>query len=906
MTKTIALCLSDPALTCSPRSVKSLLRGTSLILVTASQLALTATLVQAQSSDDIDIGSPHYAGSTSYHTNFSLSGTTSVTQAIYTVSGGGSDIWNNSDHFHFNRGPLTGNGTVSAQVLSIGNTNSWAKSGVMLRNDTTASSAYAAIYVTPGNGVSFQWRASAGVNANFVQQQGVTAPVWLKLHRSANSVSAYYSKDGSSWTQLGSAKSVALGNVALAGVAVTAHNDSALCTSTLANVLATPDVDSRYLHAFGNKVVNASGAVVNLRGTNLGGWLVTEDWMTGDASGVGRFALETLESRFGVAQAGVLINAWRDNWINANDLDNIKSYGFTAVRVPFSWRNLQDASGNWILSPQGTIDFSRFDWTVQEAAKRGLYVIFDFHVWEGQQAGYGDICQGQDPGSAETAEGAAIWSQLAAHFAGNGTVAAFDLINEPTGSNNFYQAHRAFYSAIRAQDPNRLVIAEWVNAFDTPALGWSNFMLSDHYNNQDLPSFGTWMNNILTASGDASLSIPFFEGEFKPQDASAPWLQQNCIDLTVAMDQLNWAWTTWCYKGVNNGGWALTNYDTSLSYNVQTSSYDTLLTQFTSVLTQWCTTGQANNLWPYTQYIAGMSYGATYVVPTNLPIASPTITALINSSSGLAADDAGGSTAQNVQIVQSTINSGASQNWVVNCLSNGNWAFINTASALALGSTSASDAAIQSSWTNSSTQQWTLTANGDGSYQLVNVANGLALDDSGASNASGNPLILWPGSSAVNQKWTFQNEMPLIANHAYKFVPECAPGSALEVSGASTSAGANVDIWAATGSANQSWIAVGDQNGVWEFAPMQATDMRMDVFAAGTANNTNVGQWYAGGAINQKWRLYRNADGSYSLEPQNAPGMRLDVYGAGSANGTNVEIWSANGFSQQAWRIYAQ
>ena len=65
--------------------------------------------------------------------------------------------------------------------------------------------------------------------------------------------------------------------------------------------------------------------------------------MCGQTDNGGRFALEQLEARFGPAQAATLINAWRDNWFTDRDLDNIQSYGFNVLRVPFSWRNLQDA-----------------------------------------------------------------------------------------------------------------------------------------------------------------------------------------------------------------------------------------------------------------------------------------------------------------------------------------------------------------------------------------------------------------------------------------------------------------------------------------------------------------------------------------------------------------------------------
>ena len=43
------------------------------------------------------------------------------------VVGGGIDIWDTSDQFHFVYQPLTGDGTIQARVTSIEETDPWAK-----------------------------------------------------------------------------------------------------------------------------------------------------------------------------------------------------------------------------------------------------------------------------------------------------------------------------------------------------------------------------------------------------------------------------------------------------------------------------------------------------------------------------------------------------------------------------------------------------------------------------------------------------------------------------------------------------------------------------------------------------------------------------------------------------------
>src|SRR5579862_5747346 len=81
------------------------------------------------------------------------------------------------------------------------------------------------------------------------------------------------------------------------------------------------------LHAQGRQIRDSAGKIVQLRGVNVGGWLVTEAWMCGQTDDGKRKALEQLEARFGPEKATVLMNAWQDNWITSADLDAVKEYG---------------------------------------------------------------------------------------------------------------------------------------------------------------------------------------------------------------------------------------------------------------------------------------------------------------------------------------------------------------------------------------------------------------------------------------------------------------------------------------------------------------------------------------------------------------------------------------------------
>jgi hypothetical protein len=177
-------------------------------------------------STDTDIGSPSPAGSANYN---SSTGT-------YTVAGGGADIWNASDQFNFLSKSYSGDGAIVARVTSVTNTSSWAKAGVMFRDSLAANAMYVDVIVTPGQGVSFQYRSATGGNCVHTDVTGITAPEYVRLVRSGNTFTGYYSSDGSNWTQIGSTVTIAMSSTAQLGLAVTAHNNGSLCTASFTNL----------------------------------------------------------------------------------------------------------------------------------------------------------------------------------------------------------------------------------------------------------------------------------------------------------------------------------------------------------------------------------------------------------------------------------------------------------------------------------------------------------------------------------------------------------------------------------------------------------------------------------------------------------------------------------------------
>jgi regulation of enolase protein 1 (concanavalin A-like superfamily) len=155
----------------------------------------------------------------------------------FTVDGGGADIWGTADAFHFVAQPVSGDWEIETQVTSVENVNAWTKAGLMIRETLDAGSKHAAIYVTPGKGLSFQYRASTNGTSAAIAAGSGTAPKWIKLARTGSTFTAYVKASDGSWTKVASTTITMASGVEI-GLAVSSHDASRLATATFASVTA--------------------------------------------------------------------------------------------------------------------------------------------------------------------------------------------------------------------------------------------------------------------------------------------------------------------------------------------------------------------------------------------------------------------------------------------------------------------------------------------------------------------------------------------------------------------------------------------------------------------------------------------------------------------------------------------
>ena len=176
------------------------------------------------------------------------------------ISGGGVDIWGNSDQFRFVYRQLRGDGAIVAKVHSLINTSGWAKAGVMIRETLDPASAYAFMFPTPDGRRAFQNRTITGGSATSAHSDigASSLPLWVKVERKGDQFTGYYSQDGKNWivnnpdnsgsTPSDSANPVQfmmMGDVYI-GLAVTSHNVGVPTIAELSNVSTTGTVTGQW------------------------------------------------------------------------------------------------------------------------------------------------------------------------------------------------------------------------------------------------------------------------------------------------------------------------------------------------------------------------------------------------------------------------------------------------------------------------------------------------------------------------------------------------------------------------------------------------------------------------------------------------------------------------------------
>jgi len=175
-------------------------------------------------------------------------GSTNYANGVFTVQGGGKDIWSGLDQFYMAGQSLTGDKTLIARITTLNAIDHLAKGGLMFRESLGSKAKFILLDVKPGGGIELTERIFIGADAISCERIQATnpppstsTPMWLKLVKSGDSFTAYYATSVSmptDWISCGPAVKLSLNaDTYYAGLVVCSHSDnSALATCVFDNV----------------------------------------------------------------------------------------------------------------------------------------------------------------------------------------------------------------------------------------------------------------------------------------------------------------------------------------------------------------------------------------------------------------------------------------------------------------------------------------------------------------------------------------------------------------------------------------------------------------------------------------------------------------------------------------------
>jgi glucan 1,3-beta-glucosidase len=320
----------------------------------------------------------------------------------------------------------------------------------------------------------------------------------------------------------------------------------------------------------GTKIVDEKGVPVQLRGVNLGCWLLPEPHFLGMSFRDEKSLWAGLEQRVGKAKMEEIREAFRAAWITADDFQNVKKLGLNHVRVPFPYTLLESDEAAGVYKDEG---WKWLDNAVTWSEEAGIYCILDLHGAPGRQS------KAEHTGERERNElwssranqqrTVKLWQAIAKRYKGRTAIAAFDLLNEPMGAPDakpMLAFQFQLLRAVRDIDPQRLVIIEDgykgierfvpVAAKDRSGLIYSVHVYPTLTEPQPSPThheryFSERMPKMLKEQ--ARFGQPLYIGEWNVVQESAggaPMLKKH-VD---AMGRAGWSWSLWIYKQANPNG----------------------------------------------------------------------------------------------------------------------------------------------------------------------------------------------------------------------------------------------------------------------------------------------------------------------------------------------------------------
>ena len=173
---------------------------------------------------ETDVGNPARKGSAAVDAH-----------GVYTITGGGANIWGAADAFHFVWKKMSGDLALTARLRFEGEGKiAHRKAGILVRQTLEGGSPWAGVMLHGDGLTSLQYRETAGGLTKEVRA-AVSAPAIIRLTRRGDTFSFAVARSGEALADAGSIK-VALTDPVYVGLGVCSHDDTVTETAVFSEV----------------------------------------------------------------------------------------------------------------------------------------------------------------------------------------------------------------------------------------------------------------------------------------------------------------------------------------------------------------------------------------------------------------------------------------------------------------------------------------------------------------------------------------------------------------------------------------------------------------------------------------------------------------------------------------------
>ena len=269
------------------------------------------------------------------------------------------------------------------------------------------------------------------------------------------------------------------------------------------------------LQVDGTRMVNSSdNQEVILNAVNFGNWMVMEGYMMNSVSQAPdqHTWKEKLTPLIGTDSVKAFYDAWLTNHVTQDDINQIKAWGFNAVRLPLHYEYFVNLRTPDVWNDQG---FALLDDIISWCTVAGIYVILDLHAAPGGQSDNSGISDydSTKPSLWESRDNRSktvrLWDKISERYKDEPWVAGYDLINEPNwnlpGGTLLRDLYEDLTRVIRANGDDHILFIEG-NSYSNDYTGltppWDPQMVYVFHKYQSSADFASdlqWVLDLRTA-----------------------------------------------------------------------------------------------------------------------------------------------------------------------------------------------------------------------------------------------------------------------------------------------------------------------------------------------------------------------------------------------------------------------